>query len=290
MKKIEKSAIFLKNKIDLFRCPVCLQPYSEVRGQTMICPDDHQVDLSKKGTLYFLNHGVKSDYELDMWLARRQLLQAGLFKPITDKILEQLSDESETIMDVGCGEGTPLHNIEVARQNSQDTYVGFDISKDAINYATQQETDAFYCIADLAKLPFNNQSFSTIIDIFSPSAYAEFDRVLEENGQLLKIIPNSNYLVELRELLYNEESHNRSYSNEKVLNLFKEKYPDSEQIVISYQFDIPEGLFPALLEMTPLHWGATSDNQTRAKAHPLKQITVDVTLLKHRKNKSESVL
>lgn len=290
MKKIEKSALFLKNKLALFRCPACLKPYGEVKGHTMICPENHQIDLSKKGTLFFLNHGVKSDYELDMWLARRQLLQAGLFKPITDKILEQLSNEKETIMDVGCGEGTPLHNIEVARQNIEDTYVGFDISKDAINYATQQETDAFYCIADLAKLPFNDKTFSTIIDIFSPSAYAEFDRVLEDNGQLLKIIPNSNYLVELRELLYNEESHNRSYSNEKVLNLFKENYPDAEQLTIKYQFDIPEGLFPALLEMTPLHWGATPENQVKAKEQPLKQITVDVTLLKHRKNKSELVL
>ncbi|WP_409021459.1 methyltransferase domain-containing protein [Dellaglioa sp. P0083] len=290
MKKIEKSAAFLKNKIDLFRCPVCLKPYIKVEGQTMFCPENHQIDLSKKGTLFFLNHGVKSDYELDMWLARRQLLQAGLFKPITDKIIEQLSDEEETIMDVGCGEGTPLHDIEIIRQNTNDTYVGFDISKDAINYATQQETDAFYCIADLAKLPFNNKSFSTIIDIFSPSAYAEFDRVLKDSGQLLKIIPNSNYLVELRELLYNEESHNRSYSNEKVLNLFKENYPDSEQITISYQFDIPEGLFPALLEMTPLHWGATTDNQAKAKEQPLTKITVDVTLLKYRKNKLESVL
>ncbi len=78
MKKIERGARFVAQNKELFRCPTCKAPFSKVEKTTVYCIKEHQFDLSKKGTLYLIKHGVKSDYDDDaMWQARRTLLQAG---------------------------------------------------------------------------------------------------------------------------------------------------------------------------------------------------------------------
>ena len=279
MKKIERGALFVSENKELFRCPTCQQAITKVKNNSVFCDNNHQFDLSKKGTLYLLKHGVKSDYDDDsLWQARRTLLQHGLFDPIIAKISEQLDKKASNFLDIGCGEGSVLQRLEQLRKIKGERYIGFDISKKAINLATQQETNSFFCIADLADLPFKEQSFDYLIDIFSPSAYNEFDRVLKDHGKLLKVIPNANYLGELRRLLYAKDDIKYTYSNQKVRDLFYKHYPDAKEFVINYKFKLNDTLFTSLMKMTPLQWGENADLAV-AKLHPLDEVTVDVTLL-----------
>ncbi|KRK88970.1 methyltransferase domain-containing protein [Lentilactobacillus sunkii] len=278
MKKIDFGREFVNQHLNLFRCPVCKLPFDEVTGYSLVCPNNHSFDLSKKGTLFFLTKQANNEYDKSMLQARHNILQAGLFDPIVNEIAKHLSDQPEIILDVGCGEGTPLARLLKLR-NQRDTAIGFDISKDGINLATQQPVDAFFCVADLARLPFNNHSFSTIIDLFSPSAYDEFNRVAQSGGKLIKIIPNSHYLFELREALFGKGQKNSSYSNEKVFDLFMTHYPDASIHELTYPFLIPEGMQQDMMIMTPLHWGKDRQADAIQKVDGMKSITVDVSVM-----------
>nr|WP_220477020.1 methyltransferase domain-containing protein [Limosilactobacillus rudii] len=250
-----------------------------VTGNSLICENNHQFDFNRHGYLHFLNGAANTEYGREMFKSRRQLLAAGLFRPILQRISQLMPSESIKILDVGTGEGTPLLQLVNLRPEFSDTIVGFDISKPGITLATQLPLTAFFCVADLRKLPFSANSFDFILELFSPSDYREFNRVLKDNGTLIKVIPNANYLVELRHILYRAGERNYQYDNSQVLNLFKQHYPDSKIETVTYEYNIPDGLQEAMLEMTPLHWGENAKKLTQDELDNLKKITVDVSLL-----------
>lgn len=278
MKKIDRAAAFLGQHVGLFRCPVCHDPYDHVAEHSLVCPQGHNVDLSKKGMLYFMQRAVASEYDDAMLAARRRMLQAGLFTGITDAFAAHLPATPQTILDVGCGEGTPLAAV-LAHRNGQDTAVGFDISKPGINLATQLETKAFFCVADLAQMPFTDRQFTAVLDLFSPSAYKEFNRIIAPGGQLLKVIPNADYLIELRQAIFPAGNAHAQYDNSNVLELFKQHYPQATSERIRYQVPVAPERFADLMLMTPMHWGANQDRLDQVAAQPFPAITVDVTLL-----------
>lgn len=273
LKKIERSRQFLAKHLALFQCPICQLPYQAVQEDSLVCPQGHRLDLNRQGTLYFLRHQVQSEYDRTMLLSRRRILQAGLFDDFLQVIAQALTADG-TILDVGCGEGTPLHFLE----KQADTAIGFDLSKAGIKLATQQATDAFFCVADLAHLPFNPQTFQSVLNIFSPSNYQEFARILVPGGQVIKVIPNSDYLLELRQALFTDDAR-RHYSNQKVQARFKAKYRQVTTQRVRYHFTVPEARFADLVVMTPLHWQASSEQIQQLVAQPFPQITVDVTVL-----------
>lgn len=272
--KLDAALTFLNEHLSLWRCPICHAPFQMVTDHSLVCPNNHWFDVNKKGTLNFLNHQVKTEYQREMFLHRRHLLQAGFFTPFLRELATYLQPHTNVI-DVGCGEGTPT---QLLAQMVPGNYIGFDIAKDGINLATQQTTNCFFCVADLTNLPFNDGAIDTVVDIFSPSAYHEFDRVLAPGGQLLKIIPNSGYLHELRQALFSGEEKG-SYDNHDILQRFMQTYPQATQQVIQYQFALDAVTFSDLIAMTPLTWRASDAQLAHLQAQPLTQISVDVTLL-----------
>lgn len=279
LKKIDRARIFLNHYHKIFRCPYCHSRINRIDGYSLVCDKGHRFDLSKKGTLFLIKHGVKSDYDQkELWNARRHVLQSGFFDGILKQIIAEMPHCPLTYVDVGCGEGTVLSKIREARLQFNDCAVGIDISKDAINLATQQLSDSFFCIADLAALPFDDHKINVLIDVLSPSSYREFERVLSSNGILFKVIPNADYLIELRHQLYQPDDPKYSYQNNDVLARIKERYSQVRVIPIKYNFILTDDLAHDLLKMTPLQWGNQAQ-VNNALLTPLQRVTVDLSLL-----------
>ncbi|WP_251547038.1 methyltransferase domain-containing protein [Limosilactobacillus caecicola] len=279
MKKIDKTTQWLQNHLTLLECPVCHDKFQRVIDQQLVCVNGHSININKHGYVYFLRHGVRSEYDRPMLLARRAILEAGFFRGILTKINQYLSKQAMTILDVGTGEGTPIVQLEKARSDVSDTYVGFDISRAGVQLATQLDTHAFFCLADLRQLPFADHSFDAIMELFSPSDYQEFRRILKKQGKVFKVIPTANYLHEMRELLYANNDQHQQYDNSAVRELFAQNFPQHEIVNINYQFAVPQNLRSSMIEMSPLHWGKNVRKLTDAEIQQLTSVTVDVDLL-----------
>ncbi|MDR0846057.1 MAG: methyltransferase domain-containing protein [Lactobacillales bacterium] len=208
---------------------------------------------------------IKSEYDHEMFEARRELILAGLYEPLLNELRSHCKDKF--VLDVGCGEGTMLSLVGLG--------VGFDISKDGVMMASDYVSDGLeFVVADLTNLPFRDNSVDVILNIFSPSHYDEFARVLKPGGKLIKVIPNSDYLLELRLALYGEAN----YSNEDVKIRLAEKVNILEEKAVRYVFDLPVALRAKLVKMTPLEWGADEAAKLKLAGNPLEKITVDVTM------------
>jgi len=276
-KKTERAKDFLSDNDCLFRCPICkLELLAAENG--LACTQNHHFELSKKGTVFFLKKAVKTDYDKEMFLPRGRMIRSGMYAPVIERIFDKL-DENGTSLDVGSGEGSFL--FELSKLGLDGIKIGFDISKDGIYQATNQPVydNTFWCVADLTNLPFADESFDQILNIFTPSSYTEFARVLKPGGKVVKIIPEENYLKELRQAFYPQNEGKQSYSNEKVLEKLESQMTIISNERIQYLFEIPERHRLDLLEMSPLEWGADKGVKEKLKIEPLASITVDVRVI-----------
>lgn len=272
LKKIDQAAEFLAQQQGLFRCPKCHQSMFQ-QEKSLICQQGHRFDLAKKGTLYFLDHQIKSEYDHEMFTPRGRMIRSGMYQPVIDQIADLLNPGH--LLDVGCGEGSFLQQINQVKKNPVN--IGFDLAKEGVYLATNQAVPAFWCVADLTNLPFADATFDTILNIFSPSHYQEFKRVLNSSGSVIKVVPQSGYLQELRSVYHPDGG---AYSNEAVIQRFKEELTVDFQKRITYEFAIPAENRLDLLEMSPLEWQVSSEIKMTLAADPLKKITIDVEILK----------
>lgn len=275
LKKIDKAKEFLIENKELFRCPICHGPFTQ-QDYALICTAHHRFDLSKKGTLYFLKSHIQTDYDHQMFTHRQAMIQSGMYEKMLEKVAPYLNDK-ELVLDVGCGEGSFL--TELSKRSKVKKKIGFDISKEGIYLATNQPIDAFWCAADLTNLPFADQSVDCVLNIFSPSHYKEFERVLKTGGQVIKIIPETDYLKELRTAFFPEDQKKQTYSNQKVLDKFSESMKVIGNERITTVFDIPQERRLDLLEMSPLEWQADPSIKAELQKQPLEKITVDLRML-----------
>lgn len=109
VKKIDRGRQFLAENHQLFRCPVCQEEVKK-SDNGLICKNNHRFDLSKKGTLYFLSHAVKTEYDQGMFVPRRRMIQSGMYQPVIETIAQHLPEEV-SLLDVGCGEGSFLNEL-----------------------------------------------------------------------------------------------------------------------------------------------------------------------------------
>lgn len=274
LKKIDWGKQFVTANYPLFLCPLCQSEMGAVKAG-LVCQKGHHFDVSKKGTLYFLQKNISSGYDRRLFTARRQLIQAGMYNGLLEKIREYIPEKS-TVLDVSCGEGSFFNKIAAGKNI---TGIGFDIAKDGVYMATQQSEPLFWCVADLTRLPFAPQVFDSVLNLFTPSNYKEFKRVLKPTGTLVKVVPRSGYLQELRQAFYPADKKKQHYENHEVIQHFKEQFKLVNHHEITYTFDVSKENQAALLEMSPLEWGVSSEQKEIVAKSPLNKITIDLDVL-----------
>ena len=203
-----------------------------------------------------------------------------MYDGLLQKIREYVPANT-TILDVGCGEGSFFNNIAIGKNI---TGIGFDIAKDGVYLATEQPEALFWCVADLTRLPFGPQVFDSVLNLFTPSNYSEFKRVLKTDGTLIKVVPRSGYLQELRQAFYPDDKKKQHYENNEVIQHFKEQFKLLNHHEITYSFDVSSENQLALLEMSPLEWGVSAAQKDQVAKSSLNKITIDLDLLIGKEN------
>ena len=277
-----------KENASIFRCPICKTKVEVRNFNNMICQNNHCFDIARTGYINLLTRPVKTEYDKELFSSRNIINDSGFFDPMletaSDLILEHVERfniKDVKILDAGCGEGSHLGRIinslygKIAG-NIQG--VGVDISKEGILIASKGFYDIIWCVADIANLPFGDGQFDVVLNILSPSNYGEFSRVLNDNGVLIKVIPGSNYLKELRNIFYDNKDK-RVYSNEKIIEHFKENFRILDRKDIHYTVKISKDNLKHLMRMTPLSWNVTDDRIEQVLNRNINSITVDYTVV-----------
>ncbi len=277
MKKIDKK-IEAMRKYGILTCPKCSGEF-HIEGKSLKCGMGHTYDISKKGTVNFVLGYGEENYNLAMLEARERVISEGFFDDIVLAVCEEIytdyrlkgdMDKPLRILDAGCGDGSHISLIgKFFEEKGVDTeLIAVDISKDGIHIAGRKDNDVLYFVADLAHLPFKDDSIDVIVNILSPINYKDFSRVLTDEGLVYKVIPETGYLKELRKLYGMSEYQNTEIvehlkDNAKVI---KERKIKSVENVEAYLDD--------LLLMTPMLW----DREIMDPGAKLREITIDCAL------------
>ncbi|MER2155053.1 MAG: putative RNA methyltransferase [Solibacillus sp.] len=255
----------------LFACPICKQEIEISNEGKMSCLSNHTFDVAKQGYVYMLNRPVQSMYGKELFESRHTFIQAGIYDRLQAAIAREITVERPVILDTGCGEGSHLQRI--CQQLDRPVGVGIDISKEGIIAAAKYNGEQLWCVGDLANSPFNEQSFDAILNILSPANYDEFKRLLKRGGKVIKVVPQENYLKELRKQAF-ADSEKESYTNVQTVERFKASFSKTEVKRITYTVPLQAHLVQNLLEMTPMGWHIDDKESIQ-----LQEITIDVDLL-----------
>ena len=260
-----------------FACPICQENLTLVEG-SLKCNNRHSFDLAKFGYVNLAPQIKQSaNYDKENFQNRQQILEAGFYQAILDAISDLLasSENTETILDIGCGEG--FYSRKLQENHPDKTFYAFDISKDSVQIAAKSEPNwaVNWFVGDLARLPIQDASMDILLDIFSPANYGEFRRVLSKDGILIKVIPTENHLKEIRQKVQDQLT-NKDYSNQDIKNHFQEHFTILSSQTASLTKTITTEQLQALLSMTPLLFHV---DQSKIDWSQLSEITIEAEIL-----------
>ena len=236
-------------------CPVCADPLEE-SGQALKCPNGHSFDMAASGYCNLLTGSRNGKYigdDRDMVAARRRFLETGAYAPLRDSLCSLLLSLTEartglSLLDAGCGEGyyTRAAAGALAEAGRLWQAVGTDISKAATRYAAGRDRSVRYVTANSYHLPVADSSSDLILSLFAPAPAAEFRRILAPGGQVIRAVPGSDHLWELKQAVYDEPYRNREEKHR--LPGFAER----ERVRVEYPFSLDSSdSIRDLFAMTP---------------------------------------
>lgn len=288
MNKRMKSAEYISDFESIFKCPFCDSTMKVYKLKSLICSNNHTFDFTKQGYINLTTHQIKTKYSKELFEARRKLIaEGGFFKPLGQAIAEIINEhvtgkkETISLIDMGCGEGSHLTSICDIVSNDYKkkvTRVGIDIAKEGILVASKNYPNKIWAVADLANTPFKDNQFDVILNILSPSNYTEFNRLLKADGLVVKVVPQSGYLKELREAMFNEPEK-QSYSNIDTVERFNESFQVVDISRLCYNVTLDQSSIQSLIKMTPLSWATTENQGTSFLEGDSAQITIDLDIL-----------
>ena len=207
-------------------------------------------------------------------------------KPIVNAALPQLCQPVEAqqtkalplparplLADIGCGEG--YYTRMLRQRPPYPTCIGVDLSRAAIAAAAKQAPAQPWLVGDLTHLPLADASVDVLLDVLTPADYQEFARVLKPGGLLLKVVPEEDYLCEIRNAMQ-DKLQSGPFSNARVIEHLQEHAQVLERIAMRRTLPLTDTQAQDFLRMTPMTFGLAQDVRTGVTLHA---ITVSLTLL-----------
>lgn len=242
----------LSPALDKFCCPRCKAPF-HLTQQSLVCENGHCFDLSRRGyvNLAPMHDQASEKYDATLFDSRRLIFEHGFYRPVADAIAALLpAQEPFFLLDAGCGEG--YYARLLSQRFPQSTFLGVDISRDAITAAAREASPVHWMVADLKHLPLADDSADVLLDVLTPADYEEFFRVLKPDGLLIKVIPGADYLREVRSAVSPWLKNGAQYDNTPVL----EHLRTHADILSEKEVRVTKPLTPAFsrafLRMTPM--------------------------------------
>lgn len=242
--------------MSVYICPVCGKPLVKT-DKTMRCENGHSYDISAKGYVNLLGPGkaVRGD-DADMIAARRRFLNSGNYDALRNGICRVLSGiKFDTLLDAGCGEG--YYTKRICDEYEKAEIYGLDISKKAAEKASSFCKNANICVASAYRMPYADNSFDCVINIFSPLAAEEYKRVLKNGGRFVMAAPLPEHLYELKRIVYD---------NVNIKDMKDEVIPGFELVSekkIVYTMQLDTSLLKDLFTMTPYYHKTSYDDKTK---------------------------
>lgn len=242
-------------------CPVC-GARLECGKTVWTCFKGHSFDIARQGYVNLLTvqqkHSLSPGDTREMVVARRNFLDGGYYFPIVQKLkalIGAYAPEAQSVLDVGCGEGYYLSQVEAEEK------WGIDISKEATRYAAVRDKSSRFLTATAAHLPFENASFDCLLSMFALTMEQEFARVLKNTGIFIQVLAGENHLTALKSIIY-----------PTLLEKPKELHPaldgftllHKETLTFEFHLDRPE-LLHDLLYMTPHVWRISKEGAEALK-------------------------
>ena len=237
----------------LFRCPLCRVALTA--GETSLrCEKGHDFALSKKGYADFCPGAKAGAYDDALFASRSRFISGGFYTELIDELRELLAKYTPDgpVLDAGCGEGSFLKAI--CPDPTARLCLGLDLSRPGIQRAARGGGGWLWAVGDLARLPLMDGAVAAILNVLSPANYPEFTRVLRPGGVVLKAVPGERYLTEVR-VLAKDRLRSESYSNARVVQLFRERFDLLESREICRTFPLNPQQAADLVAMTPLTQG-----------------------------------
>ncbi|MBO5908513.1 MAG: methyltransferase domain-containing protein [Clostridia bacterium] len=266
-----------------FICPNCGEKLNkDVRR--LVCSRGHSFDRAKEGyyNLLLSAGGVHGDNK-EMVLSRRLFLSRGFYEKMAIKLSEtvlKMTPNKGVVLDSGSGEGyyTDIIEVELFSRDGDSNVYAFDISKDAVKYATKRNQRINYAVASAYRQPFEDCSFDTAYNVFSPLALGEIKRVLREKGIFIMVIPDELHLFELKQAIY--ETPYKNKLDDTAIEGFEliSNEPVHYKIELSTKEDIT-----ALFNMTPYAYRTSKNDADKVMCLDRITVSANFRIITYRK-------
>ncbi len=288
-------------------CPVCGKrlELGGLQGRSLTCEAGHSFDLAKQGYVNLYRGKPINEYTKESFQERQTILEKGMYAHILEEICAFLRKiygpsemsgfedgvvwEKKVLLDAGCGEGYYTRELALCLGNVLELY-GTDLSRDSIQLAAGTANgmgpgpaDIRWFVSDISKLPVADGSVDVVLDIFTSANYQEFQRVLAEDGFLIKVIPGEGHVKELREAAKDQLYH-KDYKERRGAAVFGEHFEVVFQKTVSCTFQVTPAERDIFINMTPLLFAV---DKSQIDWTQVKTITVEGELLTGRKNKKK---
>jgi 23S rRNA (guanine745-N1)-methyltransferase len=272
---------------ELLLCPVCKDKViKDISSKTYKCNNNHTYDIAKEGYVNLLISNQKRSKNpgdsKEMVLARVEFLSRGYYGVLSNKINEIIVESLKldkgnkfNILDLGCGEGYYLTSLKnyMDEKRMEAKYYGMDVSKEAVRYASKANKDCVWAVGNNFNIPCSDKSIDCILSVFSPIDINECNRVLKNDGVFVRVLPRTNHLIQLRNIIYSEVQ-----LNEKV---YKASEDDNEYIKetnVTFDITLNKEEILSLLKMTPHYWKSTAENKEKLDSYESLEITIDMRI------------